>query len=135
MDILPTVAKLTGAKLPKKKIDGKDIGPLMTGGFLARSPHKAFFFYRGNSLEAVRSGKWKLHLPHSYRHPVTEGKDGIPGRYSSEKIELSLFDLSKDIGEQKDLSAKYPKVVKRLSAIAKAFDEDLKKNRREPGRV
>ena len=135
MDIVPTVAKLTGAKMPKKKIDGKDIRPLMTGGFLARSPHNAFFFYRGNNLEAVRSGRWKLHFPHIYRHLVTEGQGGIPGKYSSAKIELSLFDLSKDIGEQQDLSAKYPKIVKRLSAIAKAFDLELKKNRREPGRV
>lgn len=135
MDILPTVAKLTGAKLPKKKIDGKDIRPLMTGGFLARSPHKAFFFYRGNTLEAVRSGRWKLHLPHSYRHLVKGGQGGQPGKYSNEKIGLTLFDLSKDIGEQQDLSAKYPKIVKRLSRLAKAFDQELKQNRREPGRV
>src|SRR5215208_3868293 len=29
IDVLPTVAKIIGAELPKRKIDGKDIGPLL----------------------------------------------------------------------------------------------------------
>ena len=42
IDILPTVAKLIGAKLPDHPIDGKDIRPLMFGREDAKSPHEAF---------------------------------------------------------------------------------------------
>jgi len=68
IDILPTVAKAIGAKLPERPIDGKDITPLLVGKRKAKTPHDAlFFYYKTNELHAMRSGKWKLILPHSYR--------------------------------------------------------------------
>ncbi len=145
IDILPTIAGLTGAQLPAHTIDGKDIWPLMSGRPGAKSPHEAFFYYRGYALEAVRSGKWKLHLPHSYRSLGGRkgGTGGQPVKYEQAKIDLALFDLENDIGEQHDLSAQYPDVVKRLLALAEQMREDLGdsakkmtgKNRRPPGRL
>jgi arylsulfatase A len=145
MDILPTIAKLAGAKLPAHRIDGKDIWPLMTGVPGAKSPHEAFFYYRGYALEAVRSEKWKLHLPHSYR--TLAGRPGGTGRmpveYEQAKIGPALFDLENDIGEQDDVSARHPAVVERLMALAGRMRQDLgdsaKKmpgqNRRPPGHL
>ena len=143
MDILPTFSRLAGAKLPSKRIDGKDIWPLMSGKAGAKSPHEAFFYYNGWQLEAVRSGKWKLHFPHSYRTLVESGSGGIRGKERAGKLGLSLFNLKKDIAEQHDVSAEHPEVVKRLSALADKMREDLGdsakqmtgKNRRPPGRV
>jgi arylsulfatase A len=145
MDILPTIAKLTGAKLPAHTIDGKNIWPLMSGKRGAKSPHEAFFYYRGFALEAVRSGKWKLHLPHSYRSLGGRkgGTGGQPVKYEQAKIGLALFDLKKDIGEQHDVSAQYPDVVERLLGLAEKMREDIGdsakkmtgKNRRPPGRI
>ncbi|MCH7557441.1 MAG: sulfatase [Planctomycetes bacterium] len=145
MDILPTFAKLAGAELPSRRIDGKDIWPLMSGKPGARSPHEALFYYRGYALEAVRSGKWKLHLPHSYRSLGGRkgGTGGTPVKYEQAKIGLALFDLDRDIGEQHDVSSQYPDVVERLSGLAEQMREDLGdsakkmtgKNRRPPGRV
>jgi len=145
MDILPTIAKLTGAQLPAHTIDGKNIWPLMSGERGAKSPHEAFFYYRGYALEAVRSGKWKLHLPHSYRSLGGRkgGTGGQPVKYEQAKIGLALFDLEKDIGEQDDVSAQYPDVVKRLLGFAERMREELGdsakkmtgKNRRPPGRM
>jgi len=145
IDILPTVAKLTGAELPAHTIDGKDIWPLMSGRPGAKSPHEAFFYYRGYALEAVRSGKWKLHLPHGYRTLAGRegGTGGQPAKYEQGKIGLSLFDLEKDIGEQNNVSAQYPDVVKRLLSLAEQMRRELgdssKKmkgsGRREPGRI
>jgi len=145
MDILPTVAKLTGAKLPAHRIDGKDIWPLASGVPGAKSPHEAFFYYRGFALEAVRSGKWKLHLPHSYRTLAGRpgGTGGQPAKYEQGKIGPALFDLAGDIGEQHDISARHPKVVERLSALADEMRQDLGdsaqkmtgQNRRPPGHV
>ena len=145
MDILPTVANLTGAKLPAHRIDGKDIWPLITGVPGAKSPHEAFFYYRGFALEAVRSGKWKLHLPHSYRTLAGRqgGTGGQPAKYEQGNIGPALFDLASDIGEQHDVSARHPAIVKRLMALVDEMRQDLgdsaKKmtgqNRRPPGHV
>jgi arylsulfatase A-like enzyme len=145
MDILPTVAELTGAELPAHTIDGKDIWPLMSGKPGAKSPHEAFFYYRGYALEAVRSGKWKLHLPHAYRTLAGRqgGTGGRPAKYEQGKIGLSLFDLEKDIGERNDVSAQYPDVIERLLTLVDQMRRELgdssKKmkgsGRREPGRI
>jgi len=145
MDILPTLAKLAGAKLPHHQIDGRDISPLLSGRTEATSPHEAIFYYRGWSLEAVRSGKWKLHLPHSYRTLGGRegGTGGQPVKYEQAKIQLALFNLDNDIGEQHDVSAEHPEVVERLRSLAEAMRQDLGdaakktkgKNVRPPGRV
>ena len=145
MDILPTFVKLAGAKQPKNRIDGKDIRPLMLGKAGASTPHEAFFYYRGWGLEAVRSGKWKLHFPHEYRTLAGRrgGSGGRPTEYEQHKIGLELFDLDNDIGEQNDVSAKYPEVVKRLAALADKMREDIGdsarqmtgENRRPAGRT
>ena len=67
IDLLPTLAKLAGAEVPSDRtIDGVDISPLM---FEKSAPTKllnrSFFYYQHDCLRAVRSGKWKLMLPHT----------------------------------------------------------------------
>jgi hypothetical protein len=109
----------------------------------AKSPHEAYYFYWGRELHAVRSGKWKLHLPHPYVSVQTPGGDGKPGEGSRESIELSLFDLETDVGETKNLAAEHPEVVKRLEQLAEQAREDLGdsltkregKNVRPPGEL
>jgi arylsulfatase A len=143
MDILPTLAKLAGADLPAKRIDGKDIWSLMSGKAGAKSPYEAFFYYNGWQLEAVRSGKWKLHFPHSYRSLAEAGSGGTQGKERTGEIGTALFDLENDISEQNDVSAKHQDVVERLSALADKMREDLGdsarqmtgRNRRPPGRI
>ena len=137
IDLLPTISHLIGAKLPKHKIDGKNIWPLISGDKKAKSPHEAYYFYYGNQLQAVRSGKWKLHFPHGYRTMAGRpgGKGGIPTSYSQAKIGLSLFDLEKDVGETTDLKDQFPEITDRLSKLGKAFHEDLQKTKRSAGRL
>jgi len=127
MDVLPTLARLTGATLPGRRIDGKDIWPLMSAQPGAKTGHEAFFYYNGWNLEAVRSGKWKLHLPHTYRTLAGRkgGTGGKPVRYDQEKITLSLFDLESDIAESRDIADQHPEVVERLSALAKKMAQML----------
>lgn len=81
IDLLPTIAKLAGQELPARRIDGLDMWPSLRGDARATTPHEAFFFYDNtNELQAVRSGKWKLIQPHTYRtlgdQPRASG--GIP---------------------------------------------------------
>jgi arylsulfatase A len=125
IDLFPTFAKLIGGELPKHPIDGKDIGPLVFGRPGATSPQEAYYFFWGRELHAVRSGKWKLHFPHDYRHVgETRGADGKAAGQSNAKIGLSLYDLEADVGETTNVADKHPEVVTRLKALAdKARDE------------
>ncbi|MGC1240702.1 MAG: sulfatase [Chryseosolibacter sp.] len=128
IDILPTVASLINAALPDKKIDGKDIWPLITNDAQAESPHDAFYFYfNDNELQGMRSGKWKLYFPHQYRS--FEGKegrnDGLPVQYAQLKMGLELYDLDNDISERNNVAAQYPAVVDSLQQKAAAFRQKL----------
>ena len=99
IDLFPTIAHLTGAPVSENKIDGKNIWPLMAGQAEARSPHKAYYYYWGRHLQAVRSGDWKLHFPHGYRTLVGKGgNDGIPSAYKNGHTPLALFNLKDDMG-------------------------------------
>ena len=130
IDILPTVAHLIGAELPTHKIDGKNIWPLMTGKEGAESPHEAYYFYYGKQLQAIRSGKWKMHFPHGYRTMAGKlgGTGGIPTNYTQAKIGLELFDLDADIGETTNVADQNPEIVERLSDLADAMRKDLGDN-------
>ena len=128
IDVLPTVAKLIGADLPKHRIDGKDITPLLFGVAGAVSPHAGFYgYYAGGELQAVRDARWKLHLPHAYATLAGRpgGTAGAPSPYGKQQIGLSLFDLREDPGETTDVAAAHPKVVARLQQLAEAARADL----------
>ncbi|MEC9157468.1 MAG: sulfatase [Planctomycetota bacterium] len=149
IDLLPTIAELTGseAHLGSRVIDGRSLLPLLRDEPGASSPHEALFFWYGNgSLEAMRSGRWKLHFPHGYRSMEgrAPGNNGIPGRYDyGRRIGLELFDLESDPGETTDLASAHPEVVQRLSALAETARAELGDRARElrgtgarpPGRV
>ena len=96
IDILPTFAAIAGAPLPKMRVlDGRNILPLLEGRPGAASPHEAYFYYRVRDLQAVRSGKWKLHLKGN-----------------------KLYDLKADIGETNDVASENEEVVRKLLAHA-----------------
>ena len=77
MDLLPTFARLAGARPPADRIlDGKDIGPLLAGEEGAESPHEAFYYYQVDQLQAVRAGRWKLYLPLAAKR--SHGSGGKP---------------------------------------------------------
>jgi arylsulfatase A-like enzyme len=132
IDVLPTVARVIGAQVTPDLLDGKDIWSLLTAEPGARSPHEAlFFYYHQNDLEALRSGRWKLHFPHGYRSMEgrAPGKDGIPGKYDYEvRTGLELYDLVNDIGETRDVASDHPEVVKRLQELADEIRRDLGDN-------
>lgn len=128
IDVLPTVARLLAAELPEHPIDGKDIWSLLACEPDAKSPHAAYFFwYRGGSLEAMRSGRWKLHFPHPYRTMRDRklGSGGIPGKYQRARTGLELYDLASEIGERTNVADAHPEVVAKLVALADRKREEL----------
>jgi arylsulfatase A-like enzyme len=126
IDLLPTFARLAGAPVSADRIiDGRDIWPLLTSAPDARPPHDALYFYWGRELHAVRSGQWKLHLPHPYQSLERAGHDGAPGKYVRKEIELSLFDLDADPGETTNVASRHPDVVTRMQTLAEQARDDL----------
>jgi arylsulfatase A len=126
IDLLPTLARLAGAPVPAEPIiDGRDIWPVLANARGAKAPRDAMYFYWGNELHAIRSGKWKLHLPHPYQSLEHAGSDGIPGKYVRREIALSLFDLERDAGETTNLVDRHPDAVKRLLEHAERARDDL----------
>lgn len=114
MDLLPTFAQLALAKLPTDRIiDGKSIWCLWSGEPDVKSPHNVFYYYMMDQLQAIRSGKWKLHLP---LERARGKRTGSP---------LKLVDLNKDIKETSDLSGQHPEVVNRLIALADRARQEL----------
>lgn len=127
IDILPTLAKLTNSNLPKLKIDGSDIWPLIQGEKQELKPYYAY--YNQNELQAVIYGKWKLVFPHVYRTIPADAEirnDGIPVKYSYIRLENSqLFDLSQDMEESLDVSAQNPEIVAMLNRFAAEARADM----------
>jgi arylsulfatase A len=111
MDLLPTFAKLAGAEIPNDRvIDGLDVSDVLLKG--TKTPRDRFFYHRGNSLMAVRSGPWKYH-----------GNLPVRGKPAAKKS--ALYHLPTDIGEQRDVSAKHPEIVERLRGYLSTFEVEL----------
>lgn len=128
IDLLPTIAKICGTKLPTHKIDGVNILPLLKGDMEATPRRYFYYYYRRNNLEAVRRDDWKLVLPHegrSYEGQVP-GNDGFPGK-APENIPfpLALYDLRRDPAERYDVKETYPEILAELQKVAEEAREDL----------
>lgn len=131
IDLLPTIASFAGAPLPPNRIDGVDVGPLLTGVNGAINPHEGYaFYYENNQLQAVSSsdGRWKLQLPHTYRTLAGRpgGKDGLPAKYEQKKMTApELFDLRNDPSETNNIADTQPEMVARLLAFAEKTRAEL----------
>jgi len=106
MDLYPTIAGWCGVDVPDDRIlDGRDLGELLTGG---EAPEEQPFFYiMGGNIEAVRVGRWKLHVR------------------KRDEEQLRLYDLEADIGESHDVVNEHPAVVADLLALIKRGRLDL----------
>jgi arylsulfatase A len=97
MDLLPTLAKLSGITDIPVDIEGQDISPVITSN--ASSQHKVIFWQLADQW-AVRKGDWKL---------IGNPKDPAnPNSINKERDKLFLVNLSADISESINLSDKEP---------------------------
>ena len=119
IDVLPTLVKLAGGEVPMdRKIDGKDVWPLLASR-TSVSPHEALFYFSGDQLQAVRSGPWKLAI-------VPQGT-GLP-KGAAQPVKHTgprLYNLDSDIGELTDVAAQHADVVARLERLVEHMGADL----------
>lgn len=129
MDVFPTFAALAGAKVPTDRvIDGDDIRHLFHGQFDKADPNKTYYYYLRVHLQAVRQGKWKLHLPRAKEpigaapfsknsHIATADRIGFESPF--------LVDLTEDPGETTNVAQQHPAVANHLLELAESMREDL----------
>ena len=154
IDLLPTFAALAGGKPSgKNKIDGVDIWPVLSGQSNS-SPHDALYYFLWGSLEAVRSGPWKLAIADQKdagdggEFPGTDSAEGstrknIKARAGNAFVTASiiaprLYNLDSDIGETSDVAVQHPDEVSRLKDLIAKMGADLglqknNKTNRPPG--
>lgn len=128
IDIFPTLRRIVGAAPGKNAIDGYDIGENLAAGDTAGADERVYWtYYNTNELQAVRKGRWKLILPHTYRtlmnQPVAKG--GKPVSYTNVKTPLALYDIYTDPAETLDMSAKRPVVLRAMLAEAERARVEL----------
>ncbi len=127
IDLMPTIAKLAGGEAPSDRvIDGIDISELMHGK--AEVLDRTYFYYQHDCLRAVRSGKWKLLLPHTEPVQVsiaTKWKNHIAKADAVRIEKAQLYDLDSDIGETTDVSAQHPDKIAELMKLAAWAQQDI----------
>ena len=139
IDILPTVAALTGEPLPVdrdgsctvagKRIDGHDRRGAFadTEDAAASEAVTQWYYYREGELQAVRRGRWKLLLPHTARSMTGQepGQDGRSGKPAPLKVGRELYDLRADVAELHDVAAEHREIVAQLEEVAEAARAEL----------
>ncbi len=127
IDLLPTIAGVTGGNIPQDRIiDGKDVYPLIIGQPDAITPHEDFYYCKGAKVEAVRMGDWK----YSRRRSVLED----PAK-NNKRINLppALFNLKDDVSEKNNLIEKFPDKAKQMEQAIAIFEKELNDNQRPAG--
>ncbi|MEI7831188.1 MAG: arylsulfatase [Prolixibacteraceae bacterium] len=103
-DVMPTLAGITGAKVPAN-IDGISFLPTL----LAHKDQKQheYLYWEFHELEgrqALRKGNWKL-----VRYQV----------FDAAKTTTELYDLATDLGETTNIASQHPAIVEELSKLMK----------------
>ena len=107
LDFFATFSAVAGVRMqPKAQIDSFDISAWLVDPAKA-NPREVFFYYRQNTLEAVRQGRWKLKV------------------YDGDETQRLLYDLEADIGETCNVYDEHPEIVAALRALLTQCREDL----------
>jgi arylsulfatase A-like enzyme len=116
LDLLPTVATLTGGQLPTDRaLDGYDISPalLATG----ESPRREMFFYRGIRVFAARVDEFKAHF---------FTRSGYRDERETPHDPPLLYHLGHDPGEHHDVADQHPEVIAAIAEIVAEHQASVK---------
>ncbi len=118
MHLFATIAAAAGVAFPDSLVlDGRDIRDALTGK--GTVPDKPMFYVRGWSVEAVRSGPWKLRLSNHMRGLVEPSGPPVP----------ELYHLELDPSERYNRANEFPDLVAQLSEVMRAFSEEIQQAR------
>ncbi len=113
VDLLPTIAALTGAALPANPSDGVNLWPMLSGQ-QESVDRDVFLYIDGCYIQAARLGPWKLHVSRYNTPPwVPVAADG---RWNLPLVRPELYNILGDPGETSNVAADYPQVVADIQA-------------------
>ena len=132
VDFHPTFTALAGATPPAgHKLDGRDLGPLLTGGV---APERSALFWHMPTYTAmygrtpcavVRQGDWKLiHWFGDYLDPRGYTPDQTPYGKLVPGPRTELYNLREDPGETRDLASARPEQAGVLRAALETWWKD-----------
>ncbi|MDE3742688.1 sulfatase [Maribacter polysaccharolyticus] len=128
IDVLPTIAKIAGAEVPKDRvIDGVDISGIIHGN-PSEASDRPFFYYQHHILRAVRKGKWKLHLPHETNSTSIVYRKWPIHSAPKDRVLFTkpvLYNLETDIAETTDVADANPQVVAELLKLLDWAKKDI----------
>ena len=119
-DVMPTLAEIAHGKSPKES-DGLSFLPTLIGKNQKQHDFLYWEFHEKNSSQAVRFGQWK-----GIRQNSTDLKNAP----------IELYDLSSDVGEEKNIANNHPDIVVKIAEIMNdshienerfQFDYEIKK--------
>ena len=122
LDLLPTIAGLTGAPLPPAPLDGVDIRPLLTGE-AASVPRDLFLYFSGWDLQCARMGPWKLHVSRG-NVPAYSAEPKV-GYMNLKLTNPELYNVDRDPEEAVDLANENPEVVASMQGMIKSLMPSL----------
>jgi arylsulfatase A-like enzyme len=111
VDVLPTLAQISGAGLPEAAVDGISLAPMLTAGAEIAERTVCMQWHRGDAPVRYRNyaaitQRWKLTRPH-------------------EEAADELYDLQRDPHEVADIAAAHPDVVTQLRQQYDAWFDDV----------
>ncbi len=108
LDLLPTVANITGAVSPTDRIlDGFDLAPALFHKLA--SPRDSMFYYHGQEVFAVRLGEFKAH--YKTKTSYTGQRDAVV------HDPPLLFHLGQDPSERFDIASAHPDVIAAIGQL------------------
>lgn len=121
LDVLPTLCKLCGIKPPKTQLDGRDISSYLLEKNSPELPFTFAYSNGRNQINALRSGKWKLHVGQTSQLGTNHG-------YKPSLNSPILFDVEQDLSEKLDRAPEQPEKVEALKKQLLELKERLIKD-------
>jgi arylsulfatase A-like enzyme len=120
LDWFPTVAELCDVPLPKRRLDGRSLVPVIRSA-TASTPHNVMHWQSGRGMKrrpqwAVREGDWKL-----LGNPIDTSKTA-PLQPQDERM---LINLKTDPGERRNLRDQHPEILQRLEQLHDQWLKDV----------
>ncbi len=115
LDLLPTIAKLTGAQVPQDRIiDGYDLTPVLQEKRKGNRNH--MIFYRKQDIYAVRKEDYKAHFITESSYKADNGRQELEAPL--------LYNVNHDPSERYDHAAQMPEKIEEIIQLAISHRND-----------
>ena len=121
VDLLPTFCELAGVPLPSdRKLDGRSLLPVLKAGTAQK--HQPYVYHTWDRYTPRSTHRWSI-SDQRYKLLCQIGIQAtpVPAKH------WQLYDLTQDLGEQKNIAKQHPDIVKRLRAEFERWFADVTK--------